>query len=150
MTGTLVSHGAATSAGPQSALDPVVSDGVAPPTDPGSITVPVLAAGRSAVDVVGEPHADLDVTIDGPGVHLFFKLVDREANQVVDLQAESLRLGGLLPLTQRVGLDLVGVTYALPAGHHLDLQISTSSAAHVSYRGTAVVHVSGTVRVPTI
>ena len=150
VTGTLVSHGAATSAGPQSALDPVVSDGVAPPTDPGSITVPVLAAGRSAVDVVGEPHADLDVTIDGPGVHLFFKLVDREANQVVDLQAESLRLGGLLPLTQRVGLDLVGVTYALPAGHHLDLQISTSSAAHVSYRGTAVVHVSGTVRVPTI
>ena len=144
-----MSHGAATSAGPQSALDPVVSDGVAPPTDPGSITVPVLAAGRSAVDVVGEPHADLDVTIDGPGVHLFFKLVDREANQVVDLQAESLRLGGLAP-TRRVALDLVGVTYALPAGHHLDLQISTSSAAHVSYRGSAVVHVSGTVQVPTL
>ena len=70
---------------------------------------------------------------------------------MLDLQAESLRVEGpLVGQAQQFSLDLAGVAYLLPAGHHLDLQVSTSSLAHVSYRGPAVVNVALSVAVPTI
>ena len=149
VSGTMVSEPAPTAAGGGSSYDPIVTDGPSG-GQPDTATVPVLAA-AGATQIVGIPHVDLDVTGTGLGTHLFFKLVDREAAQVVDLQAESLRLGTpLSAIPQHVSLDLVGVTYRLPAGHHLDLQVATSSLAHVGYRGAGTVTIAGSVRVPTL
>jgi hypothetical protein len=104
------------------------------------------------VEIAGFPHVDLTARVLGPGVHLFFKLVDRETGKVIDFQAESLRLDNpsLSLASEHVGLDLVGVFYRLPAGHHLELQISTSSLSHVSYRGASVVQLAGRVSVPIV
>src|SRR4051794_9020115 len=132
-TGTAISTGAPTSAGPGSATGPVTTDSPSS-GQPDTVTIPVLAT-AGGVQLVGLPHVDLDVSGTGLGTHLFFKLVDREANRVVDLQAESLRVSQPLSVPQHFSLDLAGVTYLLPAGHHLDLEIATSSLAHVEYRG---------------
>jgi ABC-2 type transport system ATP-binding protein len=148
---SIVNAGLPTSGpGGSDSIDPVVTDAPSLAGDPGTGSVPVLAAARDT-QVVGIPHVDGTITGAGAGTHLFFKLVDREANRVLDLQAESLRVEGpLLNTPVKFGLDLVGVTYALPAGHHLDLQVSTSSLAHVSYRGPATVTVALTATVPTV
>jgi ABC-2 type transport system ATP-binding protein len=147
----IVNSGLPTSGpGGSDSIDPIVTDAPSLSGDPGTGTVPVLTATK-ATQVVGIPHITGTVTGVGAGTHLFFKLVDREANRVLDLQAESLRVDGpLLNTPLKFDLDLVGVTYVLPAGHHLDLQISTSSLAHLEYRGPASVTVAGTVTVPTI
>jgi ABC-2 type transport system ATP-binding protein len=134
--------------GGSDSIDPVVTD--APSGgEPGTGTIPVLTAAKDTT-VFGIPHATVAVSGTGAGTHLFFKLVDREANRVLDLQAESLRVDGpLLPgQTQTFSIDLVGIAYRLPTGHHLDLQISTSSLAHVAYRGPAAVTAAVTVAVP--
>jgi ABC-2 type transport system ATP-binding protein len=135
--------------GPADSIDAVVAD--APSGgEPGTGTIPVLTAPRPT-QIVGIPHADVTVTGFGAGTHLFFKLVDREANRVLDLQAESLRVDGpLIGQPQKFSIDLVGVSYLLPTGHHLDLQVSTSSLAHVAYRGPASVTAAVTVAVPTL
>jgi ABC-2 type transport system ATP-binding protein len=136
--------------GGSDSIDPVVTDAPSISGDPGTGTLPVLTATK-ATQVVGIGHVTGTVTGVGAGTHLFFKLVDREANRVLDLQAESLRVDGpLLNTPVKIDLNLVGVTYQLPAGHHLDLQISTGSLAHVEYRGPASVTVAATVTVPTL
>jgi ABC-2 type transport system ATP-binding protein len=136
--------------GGSDSIDPVVTDAPSISGDPGTGTLPVLTATK-ATQVVGIGHVMGTVTGVGAGTHLFFKLVDREANRVLDLQAESLRVDGpLLNTPVKIDLNLVGVTYQLPAGHHLDLQISTGSLAHVEYRGPASVTVAATVTVPTL
>jgi ABC-2 type transport system ATP-binding protein len=136
--------------GPNESIDAVTTDGPSISGDPGTGTVPVLTATK-ATQIVGIPHVTGTMTGVGAGTHLFFKLVDREANRVLDLQAESLRVDGpLLNTPVKIDLDLVGVAYQLPAGHHLDLQISTSSLAHLEYRGPASVTVAATVTVPTL
>ena len=149
-SGTVVNTGAPTSGpGSSGGIDPVVTD--APSAgEPGTASIPLFAPKRD-VQVVGIPHVIVTITGTGAGTHLFFKLVDREANRVVDLQAESLRVEGpLLGQAQQFSLDLAGVAYLLPAGHHLDLQVSTSSLAHVAYRGPATVNLALSVSVPTI
>jgi ABC-2 type transport system ATP-binding protein len=148
---SLVNSGLPTSGpgGGDTGVDSVVTD--APSGgEPGTGTIAVLTALRPT-QIVGIPHADVTVTGVGAGTHLFFKLVDREANRVLDLQAESLRVDGpLLGQAQHFSVDLVGVSYLLPTGHHLDLQVSTSSLAHVAYRGPASVTASVTAAVPTL
>jgi ABC-2 type transport system ATP-binding protein len=147
---SVVSTGAPTSGpGPGSGINPVVTDGPSA-GEPGTASIPVFGATRNT-QVVGIPHLNVAVTGTGAGTHLFFKLVDREANRVLDLQAESLRVEGpLVGQAQQFSLDLAGVAYLLPAGHHLDLQVSTSSLAHVAYRGPALVTLALSVAVPTI
>src|SRR4051794_25063328 len=146
-TGTAVSTGLPTSTGPSGGTNTVVTDGPSG-GQPDTVTIAVLDTGDRGRLVVGLPHVDLDVTGTGLGAHLFFKLVDREANRVLDLQAESLRISEPLSVPQHFSLDLAGVTYLVPAGHHLDLQISTGSLAHVEYRGPASVDIAATVPVP--
>lgn len=148
-SGTLVSLGASTDGGGSGAsYYPIVTDGYS--SDPGTLSVPVFQA-TAATTVVGIPHLSLTVSGAGAGAHLFFKLVDRESKAVLDGQAESLRLEGpLTGATQTFSLDLVGVSALVAAGHHVDLQISTSSLAHVQHRGSAVLNITATVQVPTV
>ncbi|MHB8572144.1 MAG: CocE/NonD family hydrolase [Candidatus Dormibacteria bacterium] len=152
-SGIVVATPAPTSGVPSAASYlPAVVDGPSTANDPGTLTVNVLTAGANGTTVVGVPHVTGSVTGAGNGAHLFFKLVDRETGIVLDYQAESLRItDAITPLSAALfDLDLAGVSYAVPSGHHVDLQVATSSFAHVGYRGAGVYTVNVGVQVPTI
>jgi len=124
--------------------------------------VPILTAGKQPIPIVGIGHVSATVTVDGNAVNLFFRLIDKDTGDVVDLQTEPLRLDNLdlvdnatspnlPPAAQRISLDLAGVAYDLPAGDTLELQVSTSTDSFVPNRGSAVISISdGSVSVPTL
>jgi ABC-2 type transport system ATP-binding protein len=175
VSGTVVSAGV-----PTDANNPLIfyPEDYATPSnsnDPGTLTVPVLTvpAHGSAVFIAGEPHVDLNVTVDGSSADLFFKLVDvgrngactepcwQGASAVVDGQTAAIRLDNLdlangagnpnlPPTTEHVSLDMVGVGYLVPPGDTLELQISSASAPSASNRGVAVTSVQGSVELPTV
>jgi len=118
------------------------------PGDPHAFTVEVAQAGRKGLELVGIPTAELTVSGTGPATHLFVKLVDREAGEVVNLQETPVRVDDLTVLPRQVDLTMSGIAYTLPAGHHLDLQVSTSSLMHAGARTPAQVHVEVDVDVP--
>lgn len=119
------------------------------PRDPGTLVIPTTLEGGAKI--VGIPKITLEVGGIGAGVHLFVKLVDREYDQVIDLQEAAIRIEGLDPLyPETYTFDGVGVGYIVPAGHHVDVQISTSSGAMGEYRGAAIVNVDATVVIPTL
>ncbi|MFN2610610.1 MAG: CocE/NonD family hydrolase [Actinomycetota bacterium] len=148
-SGSVVSLGAPTDGGGTGASYlPLVTDGYS--TDPQTINIEITTT-SDRTTVVGIPHISGTVTGLGAGAHLFFKLADRESKTVLDGQAASLRFEG--PLTGTAlpfDLDLNGVSALVDAGHHIDLQISTSSLAHVQYRGAANLNILATVSIPTI
>jgi len=159
VSGTLISHGVPTGVGPLG-LDAAVTDGATAANDPGQVTVPVFTAGSHDVHVVGEPHINLNVTVNGTSTNLFFRLIDKATGEVVDLQTAALKLDNLdlvdnaahpnlPPSAQTVSLDMVGVAYDLPAGDTLELQVSTSTLSFEGNRGTSVVALNGTVQVPS-
>lgn len=159
-TGTLVSHGLPTGAGPVGA-SAAETDGATSSSDPGQVTVPVLAAGPRDVPIVGIGHISATVTVDGNATELFFRLIDANTGDVIDLQTRPLRVDNLdladnatgagPPAPQDISLDLAGVTYDLPAGDTLELQVSTSTDSFAPNRGSAVVQLTGgTVSVPTL
>lgn len=117
--------------------------------DPGTLAVDVpLAEGDL---IAGIPRLRMDVTVRGPGVHLFAKFLDVEANEIVQTQEMPIRLEAATPAAQwttGVSMDLVPTVYRVPDGHHIVLQISTSSTGYLDYRGPAIVDVSGTLSVP--
>jgi hypothetical protein len=173
VSGTLVSHNAPTGAGP-AGTDAVETDGATNSNDPGQVTVPVVTAGSTDIPVVGIGHVNASVSVAGAATELFFRLVDKNTGEVVDLQTVPCRVdnldqqnlggGGGGPgwagggsadgpqcSAQSINLDLAGVAYDLPAGHELDLQISTSTDSFAANRGNSVVTISnGTVSVPTL
>ena len=127
----------------------------APPGDPGTVTAEVLAADSGPVEIVGTPHATLEITGTGGGAHLFVKLVDRESGELVgeghalNQQETPFIVGALSDTPQVIDADLVTVAYTLPEGHHLDVQVSSSSGMSTTFRGgPAQVTVAGTVSVP--
>ncbi len=174
VSGTVVSHGV-----PTDANNPFTLEQYAAPSngaDPGALTVPLLTAPANGdgVFIAGEPHVDLDVTVQGSSAELFFKLVDKGLNgpcspqpcfqgarAVVDGQTASVRLDNLdlannaddpnlPPQTVHVSIDMVGVGYKLPPGRTLELQISSASAPSASNRGAAVTTVEGSVSLPIV
>ena len=160
VSGTVVSHGIPTGTGPLGE-DAVVTDGPTSSNDPGQFTVPVLTAGAGGLHITGEPHLSLAVTVLGNATELFFRLIDKNTGQVVDLQTTAQRADNLdladngahatipgSPLS--FSIDMNGVAYELPAGDQLELQVSTSSVSFAPNRGAAVVQVQGTVSVPTM
>jgi hypothetical protein len=118
------------------------------------MNVNVLPAGTADRQVFGIGHVSGTISGVGPGTNLIFKLVDRTDNQVIDFQAATLRVDGpfLTPAdSQSFSLDLVGVTELLPAGHPLDLEVSTTGLAHNTYRGAGQFTVNLTsIRVPVL
>lgn len=118
------------------------------PGDPHAFSFEVAEAGAGGLELVGIPAARLSVSGAGPAAHLFLKLVDREAGEVVNLQETPVRVEDLDGDPQQVEVPMSGVAYTLPAGHHLDLQVSTTSLMHPGARIPAQVHVAAEVRVP--
>lgn len=119
------------------------------PAGPTTFSVPVTTAGKRSLEVVGTPSASLSVTGTG-GADLFLSLVDKQSGEVLNLQDVGVRLTGLSAVPQELSVDLPAVAYTLPAGHTLELQVTTDSTAHLTQRlpGTADVAVS--LRVPTV
>lgn len=161
VSGTLISTGVPTGVGVNSGYDVAVTDGPSAPGDPGTLTVPLITSASAPTLVVGEPHVNLHVTVDGSSTDLFFKLVDTQTNQVVDLQTAAYRfdntdLAGnandpnLPPVAETLSLNLVGVAYLLPKGDSLELQVATSATPFSANRGAAVVSLAGSVTLPTI
>ena len=162
-TGTLVGHTAPTGASNAPAgEDTAITDGATPAGDPGQVTVPVVTAKSGDLPIVGIGHVTADVTVDGPATNLFFRLIDENTGDVVDLQTAPLRLDNLdlvdngtspnlPPAAVPISLDLAGVSYLLPKGDTLELQVSTSTNSFVPNRGAAVVSIAnGKVSVPTL
>lgn len=118
------------------------------PGDPHAFSVEVAAADGGDLELVGIPTARLAVSGTGPAAHLFLKLVDREAGEVVNLQEASLRVTDLTAEPQRLDVTMPGIAYTLPEGHHLDLQVSTTSLMHTTARTPATVDTTVRVNVP--
>ena len=163
LTGMLVSHAVPT--GAQSTplgADTAVTDGATNSNDPGQVTVPVITAKDGNLPIVGIGHVDATVTVDGNATNLFFRLIDQNTGDVVDLQTSPLRLDdldladtatspNLPPQPQQISVNLAGVSYILPKGDTLELQVSTSTNSFMPNRGAAVVTIAdGTVSVPTL
>lgn len=117
------------------------------PTGSTSARIPLPVAGGA--EVTGIPHVSLQVggtsALAGDGT-LFFRLVDATAGTVVDGQTTPLRLTG----ASSYQLDLYGVSYTLPAGHQLALEVATSDAAFSASRLPGVVTVGASVTVPVV
>jgi ABC-2 type transport system ATP-binding protein len=116
--------------------------------DPRAITAEVLTAARDT-DLVGIPTATVEVSGTGDSAHLFLKLVHRETGHVLNLQEAPVRVAGLTT-PQTLSVRMPGIAYTLPAGDHLDLQVSTASSAYLNARVPALVDVTATVQVPTV
>lgn len=115
---------------------------------PGTLTKEIAHATGGPLEIVGIPTADLAVGGTGPGMHLYIKLIDREAGVVLNLQETALRVENLSATAQEFELDLVGLAYTLPEGHHLDLQIASTSSQSAPFRGPAQATVAIDVAVP--
>lgn len=96
--------------------DATTRNGVAAGATP--LTASVVTA--SGVDVVGLPHASVDVAPTANGATLFFELVDREAGEVLSNQALPVRV-----TSTHLEVELTGVAYTLAAGHHLDVRVTS-------------------------
>jgi ABC-2 type transport system ATP-binding protein len=162
-SGTIASTGAPTAVGPNTgSYTAAVVDGPSQANDPTVLTVPVLTTPSShGAFIAGEGHVELDATVDGPSSDLFFKLVDVNSGQVLDLQTSAVRIDNTdLPNNgnnpnvslekKHISLDLVGVSWQLPAGDTLELQVATSATPFVPNRGAAIVQLAGSVSVPVV
>lgn len=119
-----------------------------PPGDPHALRVEVAAADGGDLELVGIPKARLTVSGTGTTAHLFFKLVDRESGEVVNLQETPVRVEDLGGGRQTIEVPMSGIAYTLPEGHHLDLQVSTTSVMHATARTVSSVQVQVDVEVP--
>lgn len=137
-TAVPTSEGAALTAGPNR------------PGDPHGASFEVAAAEGGPLEIVGIPRATVELSGSGPLAHVFVKLVDREADEVLNLQEAAIRVEDLSDEPQTFELDLVGVAYTLPEGHHLDLQVSTTSMMHANSRTPAEVHLSIGAEIPVL
>lgn len=120
------------------------------PTDPTGATsfrVPLPIAGGS--EVTGVPRVTIEATSllpESGDAFLVFRLVDVDADVVVDGQSTPWRVTTSEPTT----IDLVAVSYDLPAGHTLALEVATSDSAYGPSHVPAAFHVHVTAHVPVV
>jgi hypothetical protein len=158
VSGTLVTHGVPTGAGPAGETT-AVTDGATNSSDPGQVTVPVFTA-KHDTEVVGIGQVKGNVTVNGAATELFFRLVDQNTGDVVDLQTTPLRVDNLdqqdlgsgahAPAAVPFSVDLPGVAYDVPKGDTLELQVSTSTNSFSPNRGSSVVQLDGKAQVPAL
>lgn len=102
-----------------------------------SVTLPAYAgAGTEALPVLQRT--------------LFFRLVDTTTNHVVDGQTTPLKAYQQPDISSTWGADLYGVSYVLPAGHALALEISTNDLAFSPGRAPGPFKVDVTASVPVV
>jgi ABC-2 type transport system ATP-binding protein len=80
-------------------------------------------------------------------VHLFVRLVHREAGEVLNLQEGTVRVD-LGPGEASAAVPMPGLAYTVPPGHHLDLQVSTASVMSATGRTPGFVDVGVTATIP--
>jgi len=158
VSGTLVTHGVPNGAGP-AGLDTAVTDGATNSNDPGQVTVPVFTA-KHSTEVVGIGQVKGNVTVNGAATELFFRLIDQNTGDVVDLQTTPLRVDNLdqqdlgtsahAPESVPFSIDLPGVAYNVPTGDTLELQVSTSTDSFTPNRGSSVVQLDAHALVPVL
>ncbi|MBA0124365.1 hypothetical protein H0B56_02285 [Haloechinothrix sp. YIM 98757] len=147
--GSVVSSPVPTTADPGSGpADAAITAQPSGPGDPHAFSVEVTSADDGSAELVGIPRARLEVSGEGQAMHLMLKLVDREAGEVVNLQETPVRVTDLAGEPQRFDIPMSGIAYTLPEGHHLDLQVSTTSVMHAPARTPATGEVSVEVDVP--
>lgn len=120
------------------------------PGDPRGAAFEVVTAEGGPLELVGIPRITLDVTGSGRTAHLFAKLVDREAGEVLNVQEGAVRVTDLSSDAQTFTFDLPGVVYTLAEGHTLELQVSTTSLLHSVAREPAQVTVTVDAEVPVL
>jgi len=108
-----------------------------------------LTADSDGTQIVGVPRLSGEATGLGEGAFLFFKLVDAETNQVLSDQVTALSVE-LLNGPEAFDIQLEGVSWSLPAGHDLVLEISTGSMMYSNYRAAALVNLDLELSVPVI
>ena len=163
LSATLLAHTVPTGAqNTPAGVDTAVTDGATDSHDPGQVTVPILTARTGVVPIVGIGNVTATVTVQGASTNLFFRLIDANTGGVLDLQTSPLRIDNLdlvdnlttpnlPPAPQKISVPLAGVSYDLPKGDTLELQVSTSTNSFVPNRGPAIVQISGArVSVPTL
>lgn len=114
-----------------------------------SARIPVLTADSDGTQIVGVPRLSGEATGLGEGAFLFFKLVDADTNQVLSDQVTGLSVK-LLDGPATFDIQLEGVSWSLPAGHDLVLEISTGSMMYSNYRAAALVNLDLELSVPVI
>lgn len=127
---------------------PITSAQVSPAGDPRAMTIELGGGADSPIELLGIPSVQLTVTGDGTEVILLAKLVDRESDHVVNLQEGAIRVPLQGTDSSVVEVPMPGIAYTLPAGHHLDLQVSTSSLMHATSRTPSAVEVTANAAVP--
>ncbi|HVL49249.1 MAG TPA: CocE/NonD family hydrolase [Candidatus Thermoplasmatota archaeon] len=114
-----------------------------------SFVFTVLPPESSPREVTGIPRATVTVEGTGAEAFVFLRLVDLKTKRTLDEQTTPLRLPlGNGPAMATV--DLVGVSYVLPAGHGLGLEVTTSDWIHATNRAPAAFDVSVDVSVPLV
>ena len=114
-----------------------------------SARIPVLTADSDGTQIVGVPRLSGEATGLGEGAFLFFKLVDADTNQVLSDQVTALSVK-LLNGPAAFDIQLEGVSWSLPAGHDLVLEISTGSMMYSNYRAASLVNLDLELSVPVI
>jgi hypothetical protein len=56
----------------------------------------------------------------------------------------------LIPGRHWISFDMAALAYVVPRGHHVDLQIATSSAAMSEYRSPSLGNVNASVDIPVL
>jgi ABC-2 type transport system ATP-binding protein len=103
-----------------------------------SARIPILTADSDGTMLIGVPHLSGTVSGIGEGAFLFFKLVDADTNQVLDDQVTALSVK-LLSGPVQFDIQLEGLSWLLPGGHELVLEVSTGSMMYSNYRGAAFI-----------
>ena len=67
---------------------------------------------------------------------------------MIGLQETAVRVGSLGLEPRTIDVDLIALAYRVPAGHHIDLHVSTSSFGMGEHRGAAAIDIAITVDVP--
>lgn len=129
-------------------LDSLTLAGLEPVTDAlGRVVGAVPVAGGLLQGTLGTVIGTSPADVMPSAVNLFVKLVHRETGEVLNLQ-EGAVAAGLLRGPVTVDVPMPGLAYTVPAGHHVDLQVSTASLAHATGRLPAVVDVGVQAAVP--
>lgn len=133
------------------AVAPTNGAGTAPRPAVDGFRLPIAAGPLTAV---GVPNATVEVTGAGPEAFIFFKLLDVAPDGsavVIDDQNTPLKVIDLeLEAPQTFSIDLAGVSWEIPSGHSLVLEVTSTSNEYASSRTPAVAEVDVTVSVPVV
>lgn len=111
-----------------------------------SFRIPIAVPEGAQITGVGQATVTIDCGAPCLDVTLFLRLVDVESSHVLDGVTTPVRFNA----ASTAQTDLVGVSYVLPAGHHLALEVSTNDAAFLSSRVPGIVNAQATVHVPVV